>query len=148
MMVLKKLAKLLGLLFILVAIVVVIFLVLSTMAGTTQWFFRVNGQVSVNGQENSGYMHANTLRTFLLVTTTDGQKPETYVVPLISIKMWGCSSWHPIRFLPTPMGTWSSCNLPAYSAVVVDPPLPKTLMCHQRSIEFTTASGRKVKAEF
>jgi hypothetical protein len=148
MTVLKKLAKLLGLLLIIGAVVVVVILVHSTMAGTTQWFFRVNGHVTINGRETSGYMHANTLRTFLFVTTTDGRKPETYVVPLIRIKMWDCGNWHPIRFLPTPTGAWHPCNLPADPAEVVDPPLPKTLVCRQRSVEFTTSSGRKVRAEW
>jgi hypothetical protein len=145
---LKKLAKFLGWLLIISAVVVVSILVHSTMAGTTQWFFRVNGHVTVNGRETSGYMHANTRRTFLLVTTTDGPKPETYVVPLISIKMWDCGSWHPIRFLPVPIGAWHPCNLPADSAKVADPALPKTLVCRQQSIEFTTTSGRKVRAEW
>ena len=143
----KRLAKLLGSLWIVGAAVLIVLVVHSTNAGATQWFFRVNGQVSVNGHENSGYMHANTRRTFLLVTTTDGRKPETYVVPLISIKMWDCGSWHPVRFLPAPMGPWSSCNLPADPAAV-DAPLPKTLLCRQRSVEFMTASGRRVKAEW
>ena len=148
MTVLKRLAKLLGALLILSAVGVVILLVYSTIAGTTQWFFRVNGNVTVNGRETSGYIHANTLRTFLFVTTTDVRKPETYVVPLISIKMWDCGSWHPIRFLPTPVGAWHPCNLPADPANLVDPPLSKTLVCRQRSVEFTTTSGRRVKAEW
>lgn len=121
----------------------------STLRGYTQWFFRVNGQVMVDGRKTSGFIHTNTLRTFLLVTTTDGRKLETYVVPLISIKMWDCGNWHPIRFLPTAIGTlYSSCNLPADPATVVDPPLPKTLVCRERSVEFTTASGRRVKAQW
>ena len=149
MSVLKKVRKVLGWLVIVVALVCAVLLVHSTMAGTTEWFLRVKGRVIVNGHENSGYIHANTRRTFLFVTTTDGQKPETYVVPLISIKMWDCGEWNPIRFLPTAIGPLhSSCSLPVDPALEVDPPLPRTLVCRDRSVEFTTRSGRKVKAEW
>jgi hypothetical protein len=149
MRVLRRSVKVLGSLLVSVIVFLAIVVAYSTMKGTTEWFFRVNGQVTVAGRKTSGYMHANTRRTFLLVTTTDGRKPETYVVPQISIKMWVCGSWHPIRFLPIPMSPlYSSCNLPADPATVVDPPLPRTLVCRPRSVEFTTASGRKVKAEW
>lgn len=121
----------------------------STSKGHLMWFFRVAGSVSVNGHYASGYMHANSLRTFLLVTTTDGRKPETYVVPLISIRMWDCGNWHPIRFLPTAIGDLhSSCMLPAEALTIIDPPLPGTLVRGEKSVEFTTASGRRVRAEW
>lgn len=149
MRVLRRLAKVVGSLLVVGIVALATVVAYSTMEGTTQWFFRVNGHVTVDGREASGYLHANTRRTFLLVTTTDGRRPETYVVPQISIKMWDCGNWHPIRFLPTAIGSlYPSCNLPADPATVVDPPLPRTLVCRQRSVEFTTASGRRVKAEW
>jgi len=38
-------------------------LLYSTVKGSTTWYFRVNGQVLVDGRQTSGYMHANADRT-------------------------------------------------------------------------------------
>jgi hypothetical protein len=54
----------------------------STWRGYIGWYFRVNGQVVVNGRETSGYLHANSEKTILLLTRTDDSGPETYLVSL------------------------------------------------------------------
>jgi len=59
----------------------------STAQGYMTWYFRMNGAVTVDGKKTSGYLHANTARTFLLVTRTDDSQPETYLVPLRNSEM-------------------------------------------------------------
>ena len=44
----------------------------STARGYTRWYLRVNGQVVVNGEKTTGYMHADPQRTLLMLTRTDG----------------------------------------------------------------------------
>lgn len=123
----------------------------STATGNTVWYFRVNGSVNVDGHPTGGYMHANTQRTLLLITRTDGSRPETYLVALGTSKsILGCGAWHPIRFLPNVVGDLNS----RCSATNVDPddvmdsPVGTSLVRARRSIQFTTVSGKRVKAEF
>ena len=123
----------------------------STVRGYMTWYFRVNGQVTVNGQKTTGYMHANYDRTVLLVTRTDGSKAETYLVPVSDSKpISDCGEWHPVRFLPFPMGDVSPpCTVHAVDpAKVVDAPVAATVIRKRRSVEFSTASGKKVRAEW
>lgn len=113
------------------------------------WYFRVNGVVTVNGESTSGYLHANTSRTLMLVTRTDDRR-ETYLVPLRDNQMIvDCGDWHPIRFLPIPVGganpPCAGYDIPTKST---DAPTSLTRVTSRKSIEFTTASGKKVKAEF
>jgi hypothetical protein len=91
------------------AVIAVLFLlaaiVYSTWYGYTRWYFRVDGQVLVNGQKTTGYLHANTDKTILLLTRTDDSRPETYLVSLGQTKtVLDCGEWHPLRFLPFPIG--------------------------------------------
>lgn len=125
--------------------------VYSTASGRLGWYFRVDGEVTVNGQKTSGYLHANTQRTVLLVTRTDGSKPETYLFGVQGRKtIVDCGDWHPIRFLPYPVGnTNPPCTVSTVDpAKVLDPPLNATLVSGRTSIEFFTTSGKKVKAEW
>jgi hypothetical protein len=126
-------------------------LVYSTVKGYMTWYFRVNGQVTVDGHKTTGYMHANTARTILLVTRTDGSRPETYLVSLRDDKaVLDCGQWNPVRFLPFPIGDVSPpCSVFTVDpAKVIDAPVAATLVRRRTSVEFTTASGKKVRAEF
>jgi len=123
----------------------------STAKGYTTWYFRVSGQVTVDGHNTSGYLHANTERTLLLLTRTDEAKPETYLISLVHRKLiFDCGGWHPIRFFPMPIGDLNPpCSFFTVDpAKVVDAPVSATLVLSRRSVEFSTASGKKVKAEW
>jgi hypothetical protein len=119
----------------------------STARGHTRWYFRVNGQLIVNGEKTTGYMHADTQRTLLMLTRTDGLRPETYLVSLGPEKtVFDCGEWHPIRFLPFPVGDVNPpCSVSTVDpAKVHDPPIAATLARGPHLVEFSTLSGKKV----
>jgi hypothetical protein len=122
----------------------------STERGYMTWYFRVNGRVTVDGQPTSGYLHANTQKTILLLTRTDASRPETDLMPLDPHQpMLDCGEWHPIRFLPMAVGDLNPpCSGFTDPARVHDPPVGKTLVRAPRSVEFSTVSGRKIKGEW
>ncbi len=145
----RKLLRTLGTLVLLALLWFAGSLAYSTWRGYAHWYFRVNGQVVVNGHETSGYLHANTDKTLLLLTRTDGSRPETYLVSLGPSKtVLDCGEWHPLRFLPFPVGDVNPpCTVSASDpAKVHDPPTTATLTSGRNFIEFSTASGKKVKA--
>ena len=126
-------------------------LLYSTWRGYTRWYVRVNGQVVVNGHDTTGYLHASTDRTLLLLTRTDDSQPETYLVSLGAERLvLDCGEWNPVRFLPFPV----MHSNPPCSAFTVDrakfhdPPLPATLTSSRNYIAFSTASGKKVRAQW
>lgn len=137
---------------ILVAVLVLaLAMIYSTARGYMKWYFRVNGQITVDGHATSGYMHANTERTLLILTRTDQSRPETYLVALEHGKgIIDCGQWHPIRFVPFPV---RDVNPPCSGfvvdpAMVIDAPVPNSLILGRRSVEFSTSSGKKIKAEW
>jgi len=145
----NKALRILGQLILAGAIVFAVAIAYSTAKGYTTWFFRVNGSVTVDRHPTSGYMHTNAHRTILLVTRTDGSRPETYLVPLSDSKLiLDCGAWHPVRFLPNPVGDLNPLCMDVKSADVIDAPANTSVVRAGRSIQFTTASGKKVKAEF
>jgi hypothetical protein len=128
----------------------------STWRGYTHWYFRVNGDVIVNGQQTTGYLHASTDKTLLLLTRTDDSQRETYVISLGQVSLGGegavadCGGWHPVRFLPYAVGHWNSpCSASTVDAVKPhDPPVPATLTTGRNFIQFSTASGKKVRGQW
>ena len=142
--------QILGWLIVLGILLVVGATVYSTARGYTTWYFRVNGRVMVDEHQTTGYMHANTQQTILLITRTDGPRKETYLVPIgKSRTIFDCGDWHPVRFLPFAVGGVSqTCSPFTDPATVVDAPIDKTLVRERRSVEFSTASGKKIRAEF
>ncbi len=147
----KRLFRSLGCAILAGILLVAVAMVYSTAKGYARWYFRVNGQVTVNGIATSGYLHANTQRTLLMLTRTDGSRPETYLVALEGEKMViDCGEWHPVRFIPFLVGHMNPpCSaFSSDSTRVVDAPIPKTLVLARRSVEFTTYSGKKIKAQW
>jgi hypothetical protein len=147
----KRLTQILGSLILITILFLAGAMLYSTLKGYTTWYFPVNGQVTTDGRETGGYMHANPQRTLLLLTRTDGSRPETYLVSLRDDKgILDCGGFHPTRFFPIPIGDVN----PPCSAFTVDPakiidaPLSMTLVRGQRSVEFSTVSSKKVKAEW
>jgi hypothetical protein len=146
----KRLLRILGSLVLVGILLLASAMLYSTLKGYMTWYFRVNGRVTVDGHDTTGYLHANTQRTILLVTRTDGGRPETYLVPLsYGNEVIDCGKWHPMRFLPAIIG---DVNPPCFfftdPSEVADAPDDSTLVRGRRSVEFSTASGRKVKAEW
>lgn len=125
-------------------------LLYSTLQGYITWYFRVNGQVLVDGRQTSGYMHANTGRTTLLITRSDGARNETYLIPVADhATVLDCGNWSPIHFVPTPVkATTPPCSVSPDPASNPDPPVSATLVREGRFVSFSTASGKKVKAEW
>jgi hypothetical protein len=147
----KKLLRTLGGIVFLALLFVVGSLAYSTWRGYTRWYFRVNGQVGVNGRGTSGYLHANSEKTILLLTRTDDSHPETYLVSLGAEKtVFDCGEWHPLRFLPFPVGDVNPpCTVFTVDPTKVhDPPTASALTTGRNYIEFTTASGKKVRAQW
>jgi hypothetical protein len=145
--------RLLSILFWFVFLCVLVFagaLLYSTRRGRTTWYFRVNGQVNIDGHPTSGYLHANTQKTNLLLTRTDESSAETYLVPLEAGKLVvDCAEWHPIRFLPMPVSELKPpCSAFNDSSTVRDAPIETTVVRSRRSVEFSTASGKKIKGEW
>jgi hypothetical protein len=147
----KKLLRALGAIAFLGLLLVAGSLAYSTWRGYIGWYFRVNGQVVVDGRATSGYLHANSEKSILLLTRTDDSRPETYLVSLGPAKtVFDCGEWHPLRFLPFPV---RDVNPPCTvftvdSTKVHDPPTAATPTTSRNFIEFTTASGKKVRAQW
>jgi hypothetical protein len=122
----------------------------STVKGQTTWYFRVNGQVFVDGRQTSGYMHANVDRTILLVTRTDGTKAEAYLVPVADRSaILDCGDWSPVRFLPNPVrSVHPPCSPLADATSTSDAPISSTLVREGRFVSFSTTSGKKIKAQW
>ncbi len=148
--VMKRLLRIVGSVFFAGFLLAASALLYSTLQGHMRWYFRVNGQVLVDDRQTSGYMHANAERTVLLITRTDGTKSETYLVPVADrAAILDCGNWSPIHFVPTPVkGENPPCSVPPDPANNPDPPVPATLRRDQRSVSFSTTSGKKVKAEW
>lgn len=141
--------RILGSLVLMGIVLVLVSIAYSTVKGHMTWYFRVNGQVTVDGHKTSGYMHANTDRTILLVTRTDGKGRETYSISLSYDKgINDCGEWNPPRFFPIAVGDVNPPCLVVEPAKVIDAPLARTLVRERRSVQFSTASGKKVKAEW
>jgi len=145
----KTVLRVLGWLLLASTLLALIALSYSTIQGYTTWFFRVNGQVTVDGRKTSGYMHANTQKTILLLTRTDGSQPETYLVPFKGARsILDCGNWNPTRFLPAPVGDLNPPCSRTDAHEITDAPISATLIFQPRSVEFSTASGKKIKAEW
>src|SRR5271157_943248 len=141
--------RILGSLVLMGIVLVLVSIAYSTVKGHMTWYFRVNGEVTVDGHKTSGYMHANTDRNVLLLTRTDGKSRETYSILLSYGKgINDCGEWNPPRFFPIAIGDVDPPCLIVDPAKVIDAPLAGTLVRERRSVQFSTASGKKVKAEW
>lgn len=122
----------------------------STWRGYMLCYFRVNGQVIVDGQTTSGYLHANTDKTLLILTRTDDTRPESYLISLGPTKTsFDCGEAHPLPFLPFPVGDLNPpCSFFTDPAKVRDPPINGTVTAGRNFVEFSTASGKKVRGQW
>jgi hypothetical protein len=135
----------------LVGVVFLAALLLAVSAFHSRWYFRVNGQVVVNGHSTTGYLHADAGKTFLMLTRTDGPKPETYLISSeTKTGVLDCGEFHPPRFLPFPDGHLNPpCSFFNGDSVrFQDAPISATLTTGRNFIEFSTASGKKVRGQW
>ena len=124
-------------------------LLYSTLRGRTVWYVRLNGDVTVNGDKTTGYMHRSSRIKVLLITRTDEARPETYWVSLGAGKlMLDCGNWHPLRSLPFPIGDLNTPCIFVDPEKIHDPPIDGTLVRLRNSVEFSTKSGKKIRAEW
>ncbi len=147
----KRLFQILGSVILVGFLLLAVAMVYSTSKGYMRWYFRVSGRVTVDGNATSGYLHANTQRTLLMLTRTDASRPETYLVTLEGDQaVIDCGQWHPIRFIPFPVGHLNPpCSVFTVEPTkVADAPVSKTLVRRRQSVEFSTSSGKKIKAEW
>jgi hypothetical protein len=147
----KKFIRALGVIVFLSLLLAFASLAYSTWRGYIRWYFRVDGKVLVNARETSGYLHANSQKTILLLTRADDSRPETYLISLGPTKtVFDCGAWHPLRFLPFPVGDVNPpCTvLTVEPTKVHDPPTSGTVTTGRNFIEFSTASGKRVRGEW
>jgi hypothetical protein len=147
----KKFLRALGVILFLGLLFVVGSLAYSTWRGRITWYFRINGQVVVNAAETSGYLHANSQKTILLLTRTDDSRPETYLVSLGPTKtVLDCGDWHPVRFLPFPVADVNPpCTVSTVDpAKLHDPPDTASVTSGRNFVEFSTTSGKKVRGQW
>jgi hypothetical protein len=147
----KKLARALGVVVFLALLIVVGSIAYSMWRGSIGWYFRVGGQVVVNARETSGYLHANSQKTILLLTRSDDSRPETYLVSIGPTKtVFDCGDWHPLRFLPFPVGDVNPpCTVFIVDpAKVHDPPITGTVTTGRNFVEFSTASGKRIRGQW
>jgi hypothetical protein len=147
----KKVIRALGVILFVGLLFAVGSLAYSTWRGTISWYFRVDGQVAVNARETSGYLHANSQKTILVLTRTDDSRPETYLISLGPTKtVSDCGDWHPVRFLPFPVANANPpCTvLTVDPAKLHDPPATPTVTSGRNFVEFSTTSGKKVRGQW
>jgi hypothetical protein len=135
------------------AVVFLALVLLAISASHARWYFRVHGEVLVNGRTTPGYLHANPKKTVLMLTRTDDPTPETYLVSLereTKMEVLDCGEFHPPRFLPFPVGHLNPpCSFFDGEPVKFqDPPVPTTLTMGRDYVEFSTASGKKIRGQW
>jgi hypothetical protein len=146
----NNLLRVLGRIVVVALLVAAVTVAYSAWRGNMSWYFRVNGQVAVDGHETTGYMHANTDKTLLLLTRTDEARPETYLVSLAQpTTVIDCGEWHPVRFLPFPVRENPPCTASTVDpGKVHDPPVSVNITTGRNFVEFSTKSGKKVRAQW
>jgi hypothetical protein len=123
----------------------------STAHGYMGWWFWSSGSVAVDGTRH-GYVYINKQRSAVIITRTDSNPHQSYLVEL-SAKKWAihCGEWHAPRFPAFPIGDVNPpCSFFSNGADLptADNPVEGTLNAGPRSVEFQTMSGRKVSASW
>ena len=124
----------------------------STARGYTQWWLWSGGHVTVNGVPG-GYLHRNWSRSAVIITRTDSNRDQSYLVRISGEEFAGrmvyCSDWHAPRFLAFSIGDVN----PPCMGILDDPdppgadrPLIPSLMARPGLVEFSTREGKRVRA--
>lgn len=130
------------------AILLVVALVNSAVNGHTFWLLPAGGSVLVDGKPG-GYLHTDWKNNVWVVTRTDIEPSESYLVNLSrEHSVADCGAFRPTRFLPYPVG---DVNPPCmgfedvYKLEHADLPDPSSESMQAHQIEFSTRSGKRVK---
>jgi len=126
-------------------------IVYSTAHGYTQWWILSGGHVEVNGIRG-GYLHKSRSNSAVLITRTDTNQRQSYLVQLGGSKsLFYCGGWHALRLPAFPIGDLNSpCMgfLDDLDPPDADPPLGSSLITRTGFVEFSTVQGKKVTASW
>jgi len=125
--------------------------VYSTGRRYNTWWFRRMSTVRVNGIEN-GFMHRRWNNDVVIITRTDTAPHQSYLVVLSGDRfLIHCGDWSapsfpifPINHVNAPCSFFrNGANDPKADNGIV-----KTLIIQPQSVEFTTVSGKRIKASW
>lgn len=143
--------KVVGLLLFAFALLIAAGLTYSTVHGYMGWWFWSSGSVVVDGNRH-GYIHINSQHSAVIITRTDSNPRQSYLVDLSGIKwMIHCGDWHAPRFPAFAIGDVNPpCSIFGNGADLptADNPIVDTLKAGLRSVEFQTMQGRRVSASW
>lgn len=123
----------------------------STLHGYTTWWFWRRAVVTVDGKP-AGYLHRPRNGPAVIITRTDTWPHQSYLVSVSGPRfLIHCGVWSAPRFLAFPIGDVNQpCS--AFSNGADDPNADnavfRTLVVQARSVEFTTNSGKRIKARW
>ena len=141
--------KVVGLLLFALALLFAAGLTYSTVHGYMSWWLWSSGSVAVDGSRH-GYLHINTQHSAVIITRTDSNPPQSYLVD-VSGRKWiiHCGEWHAPRFPAFSIGDVNPpCSIFSNGADLprADNPIDATLKAGPRSVEFETTQGHRVSA--
>ena len=115
------------------------------------WYSWTSGPVTVDGTRH-GYIHLNKRHSAAIITRTDSNPIQSYLV-VLSARKWviNCGEWHAPRFPAFPIGDVNPpCSFFSNGADLptADNPIEATLNAGPRSVEFRTMQGHKVSASW
>ena len=129
-------------------LLIAVSLAYSTAHGYMIWWIRSNGSVNVDGVTN-GYLHKEWSGRAWIVTRTDLQVKQSYLVSLYGSKhVTYCGNWHAPRFPVFPFGDVNQPCLGLLSEAEIlqaDLPNSSTLSIEPSVIEFYTMRGKKMR---
>ena len=147
----KVALKVVGLLLFIFALLIAAGLTCSTLHGYMTCWFWSTGSVAVDGSRR-GYIHINKEKLAVIVTRTDSNPRQSYLVAL-SGKRWliHCGEWHAPRLPAFPIGDVNPpCSTFSNGAELptADNPIVNTLKSGPHSVEFQTMQGHRVSASW
>ena len=143
----RRIAQFLGM-FAIMAVVLAAPIGYSTLRGYTSWWLGLRGTVKVNGV-SGGYMHKNTEGTAIILTRTDTQPRQSYLIGLSKPGLLlDCGGWSAPH---SPVFAIGDVNPPCsfFSSREADPktdrPLAPTLFIQPKHLVFATTSGKRIE---
>jgi hypothetical protein len=147
----KLALKVVGLLVIAFALLIAAGLTYSTVRGYASWWFWANGVVAVDGIKH-GYIHINKQHSAVIITRTDSDPHQSYLVALSGAKwMIHCGEWHAPKIPAFAIGDVNPpCSIFSNGGDLrtADNPIVVTLKAGPRSVEFQTIQGHRLFASW
>jgi hypothetical protein len=136
----------------LILVLITLAVAYSTCSGYMVWYLPIRSRIFLDDHETEGYVHrCLTDHRLVMITIRNNPKPETYLVWLEHRhNIVDCGQFHPPPYLPIPIGDLSPpCSMFNIDPTEVrDPPMTQTLLTTPMSVEFSTASGHKIRAQW